>query len=230
MSAWSKVDIGGSHLHWRGVTALRYTRSMASTSIPRPCRAPRPTAPHPNGHSRRHHPAPARRQTPTLDRSRPRGSLTPHDLLHFPTLDQLILDASTRALAGSDIEAEFEAVTTEAAERVATIVDTLYDHAEEWLPLGRRMVALTATYSLVDGPKPGQRRVDWIERAVESSYANSSPTSSTTASCHRSPSSWDGRQRTYSKTFADIPPSASAKSPLGLRKSLVHAILEEASA
>jgi AcrR family transcriptional regulator len=86
--------------------------------------------------------------------------------MHFPTLDQLILDASMGALAGRDIEAEFEP-DTEAASRVATIVGTLYDHAEEWLPLGRRMVALTATNRPADGPKRGQRRVDWIERAVE---------------------------------------------------------------
>jgi AcrR family transcriptional regulator len=86
--------------------------------------------------------------------------------MHFPTLDQLILDASMGVLAGRDIEAEFEP-DTEAAERVATIVDTLFDHAEEWLPLGRRMVALTATNPPADGPKRGQRRVDWIQRAVE---------------------------------------------------------------
>jgi len=86
--------------------------------------------------------------------------------MHFPTLDQLILDASMGALAGGDIDAEFEP-DSEAVERVTTIVDTLYDHAEEWLPLGRRMVALTATNPPAGGPKRGQRRIDWIERAVQ---------------------------------------------------------------
>lgn len=107
------------------------------------------------------------RHTPTLDEIAAAAEVSRRTIyMHFPTLDQLILDASMGALAGRDIEAEFEP-DTEAAERVATIVDTLYDHAEEWLPLGRRMVALTATNPPADGPKRGQRRVDWIERAVE---------------------------------------------------------------
>ena len=105
--------------------------------------------------------------TPKLDEIADAAEVSRRTIyMHFPTLDQLILDASMGALAGRDIEAEFQP-DTEAAERVATIVDTLYDHAEEWLPLGRRMVALTATNPPADGPKRGQRRVDWIERAVE---------------------------------------------------------------
>jgi AcrR family transcriptional regulator len=86
--------------------------------------------------------------------------------MHFPTLDQLILDASMGALAGRDVEAEFEP-NADAVERVNTIVNVLYDHAADWLPLGRRMVALTAASPPPDGPKRGQRRIDWIMRAVE---------------------------------------------------------------
>lgn len=106
--------------------------------------------------------------TPTLDEIAAAAEVSRRTIyMHFPTLDQLLLDASMGALAGRDIQAEFEP-DTEAAERVATIVDSLYDHAEEWLPLGRRMVALTATNPTPPGgPKRGQRRVDWIERAVE---------------------------------------------------------------
>lgn len=104
---------------------------------------------------------------PTLDRIAARAEVSRRTIyMHFPTLDQLLLDASMGALASRDIEAEFEP-DTDADERVATIVHTLYEHAEEWLPLGRRMVALTATNPPVDGPRRGQRRVDWIERAVE---------------------------------------------------------------
>ena len=105
--------------------------------------------------------------TPALDEIAAAAEVSRRTIyMHFPTLDQLILDASMGVLAGRDVEAEFEP-DTQAAERVARIVDTLYDHAEEWLPLGRRMVALTATNLPADGPKRGQRRVDWIERAVE---------------------------------------------------------------
>lgn len=106
-------------------------------------------------------------QTPTLDEIAAEAEVSRRTIYtHFPTLDQLILDASMGALAGRAVEAEFEPDTA-AAERVATIVDTLYNHAEEWLPLGRRMVALTSTSPPAGGPKRGQRRVDWIERAVE---------------------------------------------------------------
>lgn len=106
-------------------------------------------------------------RTPTLDEVAAAAEVSRRTIyMHFPSLDQLILDASMGALAGRDIEAEFEP-DAEVAERVAMIVDTLYDHAEEWLPLGRRMVALTATNPPAGGPKRGQRRVEWIQRAVE---------------------------------------------------------------
>ena len=85
---------------------------------------------------------------------------------YFPTLDQLILDASMGAMAGGEVEAEFEA-DAGAADRVDAIVERLYQHADEWLPLGRRVVALTAASPPTDGPHRGHRRVDWIERAVE---------------------------------------------------------------
>ena len=105
--------------------------------------------------------------TPTLDEITAAAEVSRRTIyMHFPTLDQLILDASMGALAGRYVEAEFEP-DAETAERVATIVDTLWDHAEEWLPLGRRTVAMTAANPPADGPKRGHRRVDWIQRAVE---------------------------------------------------------------
>lgn len=85
---------------------------------------------------------------------------------HFPTLNQLILDATMGAMAGSEVEAEFPP-DADVAGRVDAIVETLYTHADEWLPLGRRMVALTAASPPTDGPRRGHRRVDWIERALE---------------------------------------------------------------
>ena len=106
-------------------------------------------------------------RTPTVDQIATAADVARRTVyMHFPTLDQLILDASMGALAGSVVEAEFEP-DRDAADRVASIVDSLYEHAEEWLPLGRRMVALTAASPPADGPQRGHRRVDWIERAVE---------------------------------------------------------------
>lgn len=106
-------------------------------------------------------------RTPTIDEIATAADVARRTVyMHFPTLDQLILDASMGALAGSEVEAEFEP-DADAADRVDSIVDTLFEHAEEWLPVGRRMVALTAASPPTDGrPQRGQRRVDWIERAV----------------------------------------------------------------
>jgi AcrR family transcriptional regulator len=106
-------------------------------------------------------------RTPTIDEIATAADVARRTVYtHFPTLDQLILDASMGAMAGSEVEAEFEP-DADAADRVDSIIETLYGHADEWLPLGRRMVALTAAAPSTDRPRRGQRRVDWIERAVE---------------------------------------------------------------
>ena len=58
--------------------------------------------------------------TPTLDEIAAAADVSRRTIyMHFPTLDQLLLDASMGALAGRDVEAEFEP-DTEAAERVAS--------------------------------------------------------------------------------------------------------------
>jgi AcrR family transcriptional regulator len=106
-------------------------------------------------------------RTPTIDEIAAAAEVARRTVYtHFPTLDRLILDATMGAMAGSEVEAEFEP-DADAVNRVDTIVETLYRHADEWLPLGRRMVALTAASPPADGPRRGQRRVEWIERAVE---------------------------------------------------------------
>lgn len=105
--------------------------------------------------------------SPTLDEIAAAAEVSRRTIyMHFPTLDQLLLDASMGALAGREIEAGFDPESG-TAERIAAIVDTFWDHADEWLPIGRRMVALTAANPPADRPKRGHRRVDWIERAVE---------------------------------------------------------------
>jgi AcrR family transcriptional regulator len=106
-------------------------------------------------------------KTPTIDGIAAAADVARRTIYtHFPTLDQLVLDATMGAMAGSEVEAEF-APDADAADRVDAIVETLYRHADEWLPLGRRAVALTAASPPTDGPRRGHRRVDWIERAVE---------------------------------------------------------------
>jgi AcrR family transcriptional regulator len=106
-------------------------------------------------------------RTPTIDEVAAAAEVSRRTVYtHFPTLDQLILDATMGAMADSEVTAEFEP-GADTTSHVQAVVDSLYLHADEWLPLGRRMVALTASSPPADGPRRGQRRVDWIERAVE---------------------------------------------------------------
>ncbi|MEC3916377.1 TetR/AcrR family transcriptional regulator [Nocardia sp. CDC160] len=89
--------------------------------------------------------------------------------LHFPTLDQLLLDA-TVGLVSADADAAIErAETDDPRERLAILVTALTDNIRESLPMGRRLVKLT-----VDAPPPEQgqprrgfRRIGWIEWALE---------------------------------------------------------------
>jgi AcrR family transcriptional regulator len=89
--------------------------------------------------------------------------------LHFPTLDQLLLDA-TVGLMNVDVDAALERETSrDPRVRVTTLVDELYATMTPSLPLGRKLIKLT-----VDGPAPeaaqprrGARRVRWLEWAVE---------------------------------------------------------------
>jgi len=89
--------------------------------------------------------------------------------LYYPTLDQLVLDATMGTL-NVDIDAALEAQTsTDPHERVRTLVDETFATMEASLPLGRRMIRLTveAPAPPDGGPRRGHRRTGWIEWAVE---------------------------------------------------------------
>jgi AcrR family transcriptional regulator len=89
--------------------------------------------------------------------------------LYYPTLDQLVLDATVGTL-NVDIDAALAAQTSpDPRARVRTLVEETFATMESSLPLGRRMIRLT-----VDAPAPpdggarrGHRRIGWIEWAVE---------------------------------------------------------------
>jgi len=88
--------------------------------------------------------------------------------VHFPTLDQLMLDA-TVGLMNVDVDATLEQVTSDDAhERLRVLVDALHRTMEESLPLGRRLIRLTVTAPppADDQPRRGHRRIGWIEWAV----------------------------------------------------------------
>ena len=100
--------------------------------------------------------------------------------LYFPTLDQLLLDATLGLLSQSAVD---EAIDTadvdggDAGERVDAMVRALASMANETLPLGRSLIRLTVAADapvapdVPDGgerrPRRGYRRIGWIERALE---------------------------------------------------------------
>ena len=90
---------------------------------------------------------------------------------YFPTLDQLLLDATIGAM-NVDVEAAIDASgepdKPDVRDRIATLVAALSDRMADSLPLGRKLIRLTVDApSAGDDPRRGYRRVAWIERALE---------------------------------------------------------------
>ena len=89
---------------------------------------------------------------------------------YFPTLEQLLLDATLGMLSQSAVDDAIDAADTgdDPAERVAAMVRALGAMSAETLPTGRRLIRLTVD-AQSDGTEPrrGYRRIAWIERAVE---------------------------------------------------------------
>src|SRR5690349_18816660 len=87
---------------------------------------------------------------------------------YFPTLDQLLLDATLGAMNVS-IEAAIDSSgDPDARARIAALVAALSDGMAGSLPLGRKLIKLTVDAPPSDaGPKRGYRRIGWIEAALE---------------------------------------------------------------
>jgi AcrR family transcriptional regulator len=89
--------------------------------------------------------------------------------LYYPTLDQLVLDA-TIGMLNVDVDAALAAQTSDDPhERLRTLVTETFATMETSLPLGRKLIRLT-----VDAPAPadgaarrGHRRIGWVEWALE---------------------------------------------------------------
>lgn len=89
--------------------------------------------------------------------------------LYYPTLDQLILDATLGTL-NLDVDAALAAQpSTDPAERLDTLVTELFSSMERSLPLGRKLIKLTidAPPREEGVPRRGHRRIGWIEWVVE---------------------------------------------------------------
>jgi AcrR family transcriptional regulator len=98
--------------------------------------------------------------------------------LHFPNLEQLLIDATVGAMSGRGVEEAIDAAGGDPVARVAALVDAVLRDAPEMLPLGRRLVRLTVEAGAEAAPgagRRGYRRVGWIERAVEPLRARLAP-------------------------------------------------------
>jgi AcrR family transcriptional regulator len=92
--------------------------------------------------------------------------------MYFPTLDQLILDATLGAMASSGYgsELDFERYGDDVHARIDALVKTLLRMSDDALPLGRRLLRLTVDAEGPDdpaAPRRGYRRVAWIEQALQ---------------------------------------------------------------
>src|SRR4051794_31620565 len=91
---------------------------------------------------------------------------------YFPTLEQLLIDATLGMLSQSAVDEAIDAADSgsDPTERVAAMIRALSAMSTETLPLGRSLIRLTvdaAAEEDSEAPRRGYRRIGWIERALE---------------------------------------------------------------
>jgi AcrR family transcriptional regulator len=94
--------------------------------------------------------------------------------LYFPTLEQLLLDATLGLLTEHSVDAALDSVEDDAdAEvRIDRVLRAIGELNAETLPLGRSLIRLTvesppaAAETTPEAPRRGYRRIAWIERAL----------------------------------------------------------------
>lgn len=94
--------------------------------------------------------------------------------LYFPTLEQLLIDATLGALSQSTMDEAIEAADTSSGDegaRVAAMLDVITSQSAETLPLGRSLIRLTVEEPPQGAgagvPRRGYRRIAWLEKAIE---------------------------------------------------------------
>jgi len=92
--------------------------------------------------------------------------------LYFPTLEQLLIDATLGALSQTEVDDVIETpeIAGDAGARVEAMARALQRMSPEAERLGRSLIRLTVeptvTADGVVSPRRGYRRVEWIERAL----------------------------------------------------------------
>lgn len=117
-------------------------------------------------------------RTPSIDEIATAADVSRRTVyLHFPTLDQLLLDATAGLLSTPEVDdvLDGEGAPSDPRDRIEALVRSLWGTAERTLPLGRQIIRLTVGSEqrppeddAADEPKPrrGYRRVEWIEKAL----------------------------------------------------------------
>jgi AcrR family transcriptional regulator len=101
--------------------------------------------------------------------------------LYFPTIEQLLIDATLGMLSQAAVDEAIDAADTgdDATERVAAMIRALGSMSAKTLPLGRSLLRLTIAPVEPDedapSPRRGYRRIGWIERALEPLRAQLDP-------------------------------------------------------
>jgi len=92
--------------------------------------------------------------------------------LYFPTLEQLLIDATLGALSQAEVDEIIETpeIAHDAGARVEAMVRALQSMSPEAERLGRSLIRLTVDAPPTTGgdvaPRRGYRRVEWIEKAL----------------------------------------------------------------
>lgn len=89
--------------------------------------------------------------------------------MYFPTLEQLLIDATLGVLVQSTIDPVITGpASNDPVERVGQLSRAMNRHTAETMHLGRALIRLTVEGDEppAGGPRRGYRRVQWIEKAL----------------------------------------------------------------
>ena len=110
-------------------------------------------------------------KTPSIDEIAAAADVSRRTIyMYFPTVDQLLLDATVGLLSEATVDAslDHDRFGDDVIARTDALAKTLVGLAPDTLPLGRKIIRLTVDAPTdADGERRGYRRVEWIERAVE---------------------------------------------------------------
>jgi AcrR family transcriptional regulator len=109
--------------------------------------------------------------TPSIDEIAAAADVSRRTIyMHFPTLDQLLVDATSGLLTEHTIEPLLDSpeLGSDPLARVDRFARSLLEMAPEGLPLARRILKLTVdTERPPDAPPRGYRRVEWLAQVLE---------------------------------------------------------------